>query len=77
MEDPGAARVKSLLDGQLDRLLANCETELESADEAIGTKLKRLDLDRDGIISAGELHSAVKVILAGRDSDEAASKIVE
>jgi len=77
VEDEGATRVKVLLDSQLDRLLFNCEHDLEVTDRAIGSKLKRLDLDRDGLISASEMHQAVKQILAGRDTDEAAAAIVK
>lgn len=58
-EDPATERLKGVMDEMLNKL----ELDLAATDEAIGSKLKVLDKNDDGFITANELRSAVADLL--------------
>lgn len=70
--DAAAQRVK----GVLDHLLVTLENDIESADQAIGKTLPVIDRDRDGVLTAEELHDAIRNVLRNQQTDEAAAAIV-
>mmetsp|Transcript_799 Transcript_799/g.2205 ORF Transcript_799/g.2205 Transcript_799/m.2205 type:complete len:395 (-) Transcript_799:2069-3253(-) len=57
------------LDKRIDKMIAQLTQELESADKAIGDKMKVLDLDGDGIISVSELRTAATLLKKGKPVD--------
>ena len=44
---------------------ATIEKEIGVVDEQIGKKMRKLDLDHDGVLSTAELEEAVKNVLLG------------
>lgn len=72
-EDTLLPRVKK----HLDRMLEQLEDELEDVDKSIGDKLRVLDKDQDGIVTAEEVYDAIHNILRNNNPDEAAKSIIE
>eukprot|EP01138_Halocafeteria_seosinensis_P016465 gb/GECG01016796.1/.p1 GENE.gb/GECG01016796.1/~~gb/GECG01016796.1/.p1 ORF type:complete len:824 (+),score=150.64 gb/GECG01016796.1/:1-2472(+) len=71
--DVPTSRVKK----SLDRMLSVLEEDLANVDTSIGDKLHVLDKDKDGVLTAEELHDAIKSILRNNDTDEAAAEVVK
>ena len=74
-EDVSLMRMKSLVDGMMTRL----EDRLTKTESALGDKLHKLDVNRDGVVDKEELEAAVMQLLRrqadGKSSEEAAELI--
>jgi Ca2+-binding EF-hand superfamily protein len=71
-DDVSLLRMKSLIDGMMTRL----EARLTKTESALGDKLHKLDVDRDGVLDTDELKAAVMQMLRRHSSaqDETSSK---
>lgn len=71
-DDVSLLRMKSLIDGMMTRL----EDRLTKTESALGDKLHKLDVDRDGVLDNDELKAAVMQLLRrhATSQDEDSSK---
>lgn len=56
-------KARNALASKVEEMLAKIETQIQQVDTEIGTKLQKLDLDKDGRITFEELESAIKTHL--------------
>jgi len=68
VRDRTIERVKSKLDAMLEKL----EADVAKVDEAIGDKMHVLDLDDDGLMSAGELEQVLQTMMKVKMTPEEA-----
>lgn len=71
-EDPTSKRMRDMLKNMIQKL----EVQIDQTDQALGGKLQRLDLDRDGMLNANELKDAVVGVLKRYSSPEDAQALV-
>ncbi|PRP73832.1 hypothetical protein PROFUN_10202 [Planoprotostelium fungivorum] len=60
--DESESKINKKLGNRLDMMVRGLEKEVEQVEKALGTKLKILDIDGDGVISTAELESAVAML---------------
>jgi Ca2+-binding EF-hand superfamily protein len=71
-EDRNMDRMKYVLKSMIQKL----EMHIEKTDKALGDKLQRLDLDRDGMLDSEELRGAVAGVLKRYSTPEEAQNLV-
>ncbi|CAK9020552.1 Mitochondrial proton/calcium exchanger protein (Leucine zipper-EF-hand-containing transmembrane protein 1) [Durusdinium trenchii] len=71
-------RTRSLLKNRVKKMLEKLEVDVEETNEKIGSKLRLLDLDKDGKVSNWEVRKAIQNVLAMSDySEEKADELIQ